>query len=517
MRNNLHILSILILMISFISACKKDTDDRRTFYKPIDPVSQPNEFSRALIINGLNADGSSPKASNPSAIVIQSYQSSASVSNDNVLFIPFVFETSNSVAGVFIQVENADNYWMVPIDQVNGNSYVANVGIPPHVYPGNVAIYYQIYDDQGNISERNVLPTSIVSAEDVCDGGTHGVSGSDGLNARSYQLGNKPGTVRIEYETYSVPDRVDIRYNNEWVFSMGNLLSNTNPSPPIKQCSAVTSGDGFRGESGVYEFDFDPSISRKLDVYVSGCLDGGTAWNYSVSCGGGSGSNTAWHDNLPDCPCTYEEAQRLATDGVGEGEWLDCGEASIYHYGAATEVRWAPDGSDNPQGQQCTYNDRGDLITGGIAAGSPDLVSPRSCGFTGPYASSFSALAALEHNVADVMPWKQGYQVSLPCEMYLDQWPANQGSCGGNIQIGRIDHLTPYSGNMTCEEFVWLFQAVTEHLDEDDRLRRFILFEGGSLGANQLKDDLQDLAGELKCDNNSDEYCKAINKILENL
>lgn len=42
------------------------------------------------------------------------------------------------------------------------------------------------------------------------------------------------------------------------------------------------SGDGFLGQQNGFNIFYDPKISTKVDVYVSGCLDGGTKWEFEV-------------------------------------------------------------------------------------------------------------------------------------------------------------------------------------------------------------------------------------------
>ena len=127
--------------------------------------------------------------------------------------------------------------------------------------------------------------TNVIFPVDYCENGNQigTISGRDGISVHTYSLGDTPGFVEIKFDTYIIPDRIDIRYNREWVRSTGKLLDKNTPSPPIKECDQVTSEEGFVGESGTFHMFYDPNISKKLDIYVSGCLGGGTVWEYSIT------------------------------------------------------------------------------------------------------------------------------------------------------------------------------------------------------------------------------------------
>ena len=89
-------------------------------------------------------------------------------------------------------------------------------------------------------------------------------------------------------------------------------------------------------------------------------------------------------------------------------------------------------------GQQCTYGFGGALITGGLAAGTPDQVSPGR-GIQDP-------LAVAGHILADVLPFDD-----LSCEQYLDAYPPNNAnSCLALIVTAVPDD----SSNQSCKETV---------------------------------------------------------------
>ena len=186
--------------------------------------------------------------------------------------------------------------------------------------------------------------------------------------------------------------------------------------------------------------------------------------------------STDWYDRLPDCPCEYT----AELDGRQEdcGTWLICSkDPDTYHFGATTEIRWVPAGAGGP-GQQCTYDAEGKLITGGIAAGSPDRVSPLGCDQYDT--NTWSKEAACGHAREDVIPWGGENLVTwvcpdrnarpVNCETYLANWPANQGNgCTENVVNG-IDHLLRMVQYMNCQEvtdfmrYIYTSEAASEAL-----------------------------------------------------
>ncbi len=85
-----------------------------------------------------------------------------------------------------------------------------------------------------------------------------------------------------------------------------------------------------------------------------------------------------WLEVIPPCPCTYAAAQADASNWNFSG-FRDAITLPIYHPGAAHEVRSArgyQSVAGTSHGQQCCYDEGGNLITEGPAAGTPDVWSP---------------------------------------------------------------------------------------------------------------------------------------------
>lgn len=270
--------SLFALTILLLVSCKKD--DPLTEVDPTDP----DLLSTVLIIPGAERqDGQPPTPSTDSdAPSIFNNQTSASIVSGNTLFLPFNFETasdgSGGYAGCYIQVDGASTYFDIREDNSSTDGLlVLPVAVPDIVNEGEFCLSYCVYDSNDRVS--NVLTTCInIGGIEECPAFE---SGSDGLTIASYDLGDEAGFVDIEYDTYFVPDRVDVFYDEKWVGGSGSSISPTQV-PPVSNCN--DGADGYVGESDVITFEYDPNKSRTVTIYMSGCLGGGTAWDLAVSC-----------------------------------------------------------------------------------------------------------------------------------------------------------------------------------------------------------------------------------------
>jgi len=508
---------LIFLCFSAILSCKKTDTTPPVTDAFINPTTQPSELSRAFKVkDGVNNAGDRPTKTTSTNLKITKFQTSALITADNYLFIPLIAQTTEAVNGIYFQVVGADNYWVVNTTLAPDKSQVISIEVPFNVLNGNFEILYGLKGVSGGIGEPVSLKAKVTSPLEYCSNGKipELISGSDGLVNHSLTFGDKVGWITIDYDTYTVPDRIDIRYNNKWVASTGGVLSGN--SPPTKLCSSVTPGDGFIGAKGSFKIFYDGKVSKKLDIYVSGCLEGGTLWEFKVR------DCPTWYSGLPDCPCKYSEAQSKGKTTDPAGEWVDCGTADqSFHYGATYEVRWIPDMAGQP-GQQCTYystgNSDGKLITGGIAAGSPDKVSPRSCGSL--------TLSSCNHYVADVLPWGNttwtlpcgGTNSDIkPCWEYLTNWPANNRLACSNKIVSGIQHMLAMIGKMSCEQATTLIKGANESSVIDTELKSYIL---GNLSytPTQLKNKLISWKNSNSCSPSSpSDLCKVIDKAIANL
>jgi hypothetical protein len=216
-----------------------------------------------------------------------------------------------------------------------------------------------------------------------------------------------------------------------------------------------------------------------------------------------------WYDKLPPCPCTYTEAQKLAKQN-GSG-WMDCGAANqTYHYGASTEVRWKPSKHGQP-GQQCTYDANGNLITSGIAAGSPDIVSPQGCGPQDGI--SYGEIRNFPgHNWNDMRTWE-----NMPCWQYLQDWPANNANnCSPSNPVYDPSRIKNIVGNMNCRDFTNLMNGVNNSKNISKALKDHMLGKPGSnLSDKDLNKEFSDWYRKESCPGS--DLCNSIRTAFSNI
>lgn len=140
-----------------------------------------------------------------------------------------------------------------------------------------------------------------------------------------------------------------------------------------------------------------------------------------------------WKKYLPCCPEKISEAR--SRDWELSNEYLDqdieeslgFGLLECFHLNAVNCIRSKKySGGDRP-GQQCCYNSRGDLITKGLGAGTPDYFAPGSSNKL--------------HEKFDVWTWTK-----LSHNEYQSVWTPNQG-CSSPFRVvveGNIDWTYTY-------------------------------------------------------------------------
>lgn len=273
----------LLCFSIFLFSCSSD-DNTEPAVTEVDP-SDRDLLAQSLIIANANVVSGTPPApsSSSSAPVVSNNQSSARITNDNTLILPFSYNstTFNGYGGCYIQVNGASTYWNVLGGSNNpqNGQVLLPVGIPSTVLDGNFTISYCIYDADGRVS--NILQTNVtIAPPKTCPGNERG---SDGLTIFEYDLGNTPGNVTVDYNTYTIPDRVDIFYDGQWVDGTGSALPNGS-FPPQLNCTNASPNDGFVGARGSFTVNHNGNSNATLKVYVSGCIGSSTAWDIQVSC-----------------------------------------------------------------------------------------------------------------------------------------------------------------------------------------------------------------------------------------
>lgn len=266
---NYFTLLIFIIATCLTQSCKKDSDN----IYGLEPNYEQDLVNHALRLKGKLIEGNIPAPTGTNAPIIVGYPSAVQVSAGVVLFIPYQISNPQQACKLYLQVEGSKSYWDAQIvtDSFTNGTYL-EILIPNFVQNGNFNLRYAVADCSGNVStyvSTNTIVTPPLGCGDVAEG-------SVGITVLHFTLGNKSGAVRVNYDMYTIPDRLDVRYNNVWIGSTGTMLNNAAQGP---QCGL----DGFVSSNNNFTFNYNPSNGKDLSVYVSGC-NSGTAWTVSVDC-----------------------------------------------------------------------------------------------------------------------------------------------------------------------------------------------------------------------------------------
>ena len=275
---------LALFMLSSIGGCDylKDLLDKKD---KIIYTEDSNALQKVLSIpDGKLTKGDMPQPSNTAAAPKIVYsQPSASFNPGTQFQLPFTFTANNAWQYIYVQVEGATNGYIVVRNTASPNvksgMIVLPISLPINVDYGEFVLIYCIVDSSGNIS--NWITTIIVLREPLTCADAD-LSGEEGLTATQVDLGSTGGNVTLEYDTYTVPDRIDIYQGITWLTGTG---ANTGLLvPPLCQCSSPL--PGFIGTKGtkVLSFYYDPAKGRNITIYVSGCLNNNTAWIWHLNC-----------------------------------------------------------------------------------------------------------------------------------------------------------------------------------------------------------------------------------------
>jgi hypothetical protein len=292
-----------ILALVTITACKKDpvggggtSDPNTTGSIPAPPIkinpSNANGVTTHLqIVGSTRTVGGLPPYQKPfgDSIALGGIQKSIEVTAGGEILLPVNYTVMTaggtySVREYYIHVVGADSTIKVTNSNTNlpaNGTMIHRIKVPSYFSYGQFCFNTKVtfVRSDGSIYQTPDYNVCVgITAPKTC-GQT--VSGSEGLTFTTLRLSDAAGTATVNYDTYTVPDRIDIYYNQTWV---GGTGANPGPIPPQKNCSYVTTGDGFLGATGKLTFSYNPNISKEVTVVVSGCLGSSTAWDYSIVC-----------------------------------------------------------------------------------------------------------------------------------------------------------------------------------------------------------------------------------------
>jgi len=267
-----------LLLFALLFSCKKTDSD--PVLKNIDPADANALQSAIIIQGGTLVSGNPPSPSGAGAPVTSLNQTTASISPGGNLILPFRFTSGSGYSTCYVQIQGATNgYWRIPNTGSSPNSGTIGIPVklPSNLDLGRFCVAYCIADANGRVS--NVMVTCVkVENALTCSNATK--AGNEGLTFTTVTMGNNSGTAVLSYDTYSVPDRIDVYQGSNWLVGTGSDPNSI--IPPISNCSSPA--NGFVGRAGTLNIPYSASSGKSLTIVVSGCLGGGTAWDWRLTC-----------------------------------------------------------------------------------------------------------------------------------------------------------------------------------------------------------------------------------------
>lgn len=275
-------LFILVLVSTALFNCSSDSDKSPEDNPPTDAdgIASILVIPNSSIVNSKDLPTSSDEAKAP---VVSHIDTNVSYSSGSQMYLPCDVASpgNKNIAGVYIQVKGASTYFDVTINSSSPNALISiPIDLPSVLGSGTFTLLLKFYDEDGNIS-LEITVNITITAPDNC--GTTKVSGGEGLTSNIFKLPNQAGQIKITYDTYTVPDKIDIYQNGSWCGGTG-FATSRNTLRKALNCDVATEASGYVGEQGEFVFNYNPALGQEIEVVVSGCEDGGTLWEYTFSC-----------------------------------------------------------------------------------------------------------------------------------------------------------------------------------------------------------------------------------------
>ncbi len=273
-------LSLGLSMALVLSNCSSADKANSISPADADALTEVLVIPNAQVVNSPDL----PASSSPNvAPAVNNVDTNISYSAGGQIVIPsdVISPVTANIAGVYIQVKGASTYFDVPINAATFNgTFSIPVNLPLEVGDGDFILVLKFYDTNGNISaitEVNIHVTQPTNCN------TTKVSGGQGLTSNIFHVGNNSGVITISYDTFTVKDKIDVFQNGVWLGGTGPSTVRGTLRRPLS-CSAATEALGYVGQNSQFIFAYNPAAGNNIEVVVSGCENGGTAWEYTFSC-----------------------------------------------------------------------------------------------------------------------------------------------------------------------------------------------------------------------------------------
>lgn len=274
-------LALMAVATILFSSCKKSDGSTDSSVSP----TNPNALTSVLVIPSsvvVNATDLPASSATNMAPVITRMDTSISYSSGSQIILPVTARslTTSNIQGVYMQVKGATSYFNVPISGVAGSAvYSLPINLPANLGTGKFIMLLKLYDNAANVSAEYVVSITVNSPG---TSGTARVSGGEGFTSTLFNLSTTAGDVKISYDTYTAPDKIDVFQNGVWVAGTGSTTVRNTLRRPIS-CAAATTALGYVARQGDLTFTYNPSLGQNIEVIVSGCEIAGTLWQYTLT------------------------------------------------------------------------------------------------------------------------------------------------------------------------------------------------------------------------------------------
>lgn len=245
-------------------------------------IDNPDEITAALTIEGATLRNGTPPlpTADFNAPFLDEAEGDLLAITGSELIIPVDEETASEVAGVYIQVKGASDYFDVPASSLgstggrsifgkaNKNSrkqqdIAVYIGLPDNLSPGEFCVLYCVYDQENRIS--NIVEVCI---EVLSFGG----EGSEFLTANTWEMTSQ--SFYEEYDGFVYSDTTVVGFVYEEIYNYplhceGQPTQNVEVTLSYKinyLLFTLTSDGGFQVEESEYK--------RNIDFENTNCAEG---------------------------------------------------------------------------------------------------------------------------------------------------------------------------------------------------------------------------------------------------
>jgi hypothetical protein len=296
-----NFLPVLVFSI-FLFGCKKGDIDLKSTEIGIDPAVNIDMVNQLLQLEGTLVDGDLPASKKGFTGQIYPIRlrdgtlkaDSIFYGYDDSLFVTFKIL---SMPGVYkirslqFKLQGAKAYWKVPVINDNSGEYAFTFSIPRLIKQSDLRLDFnaEVFASQGTRRDSAVTDSATVYLKVPkplpCNGPE--IIGNNGLFQRQVKLGNVPGKVKLLFLTGGVGDRLDVRYNGQYIISTCPSLLSPWQFPKCNSPAEcfVRTREGDVDLYKEYSFEYDPAKSKTMDIMVTGyCTDLFTYWKLKIQC-----------------------------------------------------------------------------------------------------------------------------------------------------------------------------------------------------------------------------------------